>query len=371
MARADPLLRQLKAARARDLPWGRILSSMCTPPHPVAVRAHSLFLATNLGDHALFPGTRRLEQEVLAAYARLLGKPGAPGTFTTGGTESNLLAVAAMARRSEIRGGNVVLPASAHLSFNKAARLMGLELRRTRLDPRFRADPAAMEAAVSDKTVGLVAVAGTTEFGAVDPVAEIGRVAREWNLPLHVDAAYGGLLLPFLDGRRPFDFRAPGVTSVGLDPHKFGMVPIQAGTLLFRDPADLRRIETPVDYLPTKSQATLVGTRGGGPAAAAWALWSRLGPEGYRRVARRCLGTTRLLREGLEEAGTPPRVEPELTIVVAAVPRLKRVVARLRKRGWSVSTLSKPPSLRLVVMPHVTDRVAREFLREYRRVLKE
>ncbi len=369
---AGALLRELLAARSRDLPWSRILSSMCTPPHPAAARAHAMFAATNLGDHALFPGTRRLEQEALAAYGRLLGRPGAPGTFTTGGTESNVLAVAAMVRRRrDVKAPNLVLPASAHLSFDKAARLMGVELKRTRLGRRFRADPAAMEEAVDDRTVGLVAVAGSTEFGAVDPVPEIGRIAREWDLPLHVDAAYGGFLLPFLEPRRPFDLRVPGVTSVSLDPHKFGMATIPAGALLFRMREDLRRVETPVDYLPTKSQATLVGTRSGGPAAASWAVWRALGPEGYRRTARRCVEVARLLSEGLEEAGTPPRVEPELTIVVAAVPRLKRVVARLRKRGWSVSTISKPPSLRLVAMPHVTEGVAREFLRDYRRVLRE
>lgn len=368
---ARGLERRLREARERDLPWSRILSSMCTPPHPAAARAHAMFLATNLGDHALFPGTHRLEREVLGVYGRLLGRPGAPGTFTTGGTESNLLAVAAMVRRKNVAKPNLVLPTSAHLSFDKAARLMGIELRRTRLDRRFRADPEAMEGAVDRRTVGLVAVAGSTDFGAVDPVPEIGEIARRHRLPLHIDAAYGGLLLPFLDPRKPFDFRVSGVTSVSIDPHKFGMAPIQAGVLLLRDAGDLRLLATHVDYLPTKTQVTLVGTRGGGPAAASWAVWRTLGVAGYRRVARRCVEVTRLLAEGLEEAGTEPRVEPELTIVVAAVPKLKRVVARLRKRGWSVSTISRPPSLRLVAMPHVTEGVARAFLRDYRRVLKE
>lgn len=371
MVRADPLLQGLKAARARDLPWSRILSSMCTPPHPVAVRAHSMFFATNLGDHALFPGTRALEREVLGTYGRLLGRPGAPGTFTTGGTESNLLGAWAMVRRRGERGGNLVVPASAHVSLEKAARLLGLELRRTPLARKLRADPAAMEEAVDDRTVGLVAVAGSTDFGAVDPVPDIGRVARSWDLPLHVDGAYGGFLLPFIPASRPFDFRVGGVSSVGLDPHKFGMVTIQAGALLLRSVRDLRLLRTRVDYLPTKTQVTLVGTRSGGPAAAAWAVWKRLGPRGYRRIVRRSLATTRLLAEGLEEAGTPLVVEPELTIVVARVVRLQRVVARLRRRGWSVSTSSNPAGLRLVVMPHVTDRVAREFLRDYRRVLRE
>ncbi len=224
---------ELAVWKRRDVPYARVLSSMCTAPHPVAVKAHEQFVRANLGDPKLFPGTAEIERVCVAMMGDLLHLPTAPGYITTGGTESNIQALrAAVQKHGHIdrAKANIVVPDSAHYSFQKASQLLGVKLRRAPLDDRLRADPAEMAALVDKNTIALVAVAGTTEFGQVDPVDEIGRIAEEKDIFFHVDAAFGGFVIPFLKGCPPkFDFEVPGVSSIAIDPHKMGLSTIPSG----------------------------------------------------------------------------------------------------------------------------------------------
>ncbi|MEA3166418.1 MAG: tyrosine decarboxylase / aspartate 1-decarboxylase, partial [Thermoplasmata archaeon] len=229
----------LKEARGRDFSLGDpaakqgdVLGSMCTAPHEVAAEASALFLETNLGDPAHFPGTAQLEKEVLDDLKSLLHAPaGAAGRYLTGGTEANLLAC--WLAREKTGRRTIVLSESAHFSFEKAARILGMKLHYVPTTPSGHADPAAMARAVSKDTALMVAVAGTTELGLVDPIDELGAVAKAKKVLLHVDAAYGGYILPFLVAAsripKPFDFQVVGVWSLAMDPHKMGMATIPGG----------------------------------------------------------------------------------------------------------------------------------------------
>ena len=107
---------------------------MCTLPHSVAVRAHCMFMETNLGDPGLFPGTFSLEKLLISRFATLFHCPDAGGYATTGGTESNIQALRlAKALRHDVAQPNVVLPESAHFSFKKACDILGLEMRKVPL----------------------------------------------------------------------------------------------------------------------------------------------------------------------------------------------------------------------------------------------
>ncbi|OYV07688.1 MAG: hypothetical protein CG444_221, partial [Methanosaeta sp. ASP1-2] len=107
----DEVMRILAETRARDYSYDRFLSTMCTLPHPIAVRAHNMFLETNLGDPGLFPGVAELEERVVAMLGELLGCPDASGYVSTGGTESNIQAIRAARNEAGIKDGNIVVPA--------------------------------------------------------------------------------------------------------------------------------------------------------------------------------------------------------------------------------------------------------------------
>ncbi|HLF15963.1 MAG TPA: aminotransferase class V-fold PLP-dependent enzyme, partial [Candidatus Thermoplasmatota archaeon] len=179
----------LKQVRAEDFGYasGEILGSMCTAPHEVAAEAHAMFLETNLGDPGHFPGTARLEREALSDLLALAhGPKGAEGRFTSGGTEANILA--AYLAREKSGGSRIVASDSAHFSFEKAARLLGMELVTVPTKRSGHADPMALGDALDKETALLVAVAGTTELGLVDPIDEIAAVAHRNDALLHVDA---------------------------------------------------------------------------------------------------------------------------------------------------------------------------------------
>ena len=364
---------ELAVWKKRDVPYARVLSSMCTCPHPVAVKAHEEFVRANLGDPRLFPGTAEVERVCVAMIGDLLHLPAAPGYVTTGGTESNIQALrAAVQRRGHVdrAKANIVVPDSAHYSFKKASQLLGVKLRRAPLDDRLRADPTEMAALVDKHTVALVAVAGTTEFGQVDPVAEIGRIAGEKDVFFHVDAAFGGFVIPFLEGCQPaFDFAVPGVSSVAIDPHKMGLSTIPSGGLLYRNAGLMQPLEISAQYLTSQVQTSLVGTRSGAAAAATYAVMRYMGRDGYRNVVARCMENTALLVDLLGDFGLEPVIDPVMNIAAFTAPDPQAIRRRLCDYNWYVSTTVRPCALRMVVMPHVTEEVVRAFAADLKQVV--
>jgi tyrosine decarboxylase/aspartate 1-decarboxylase len=385
----------LENVKSEDTDYYRVLSSMCTHPHKIAVEAHGLFIEANLGDLGLFTGAHRLEKEVIRMLGELLHaesvnaqsvetpsgescESSVCGYLTTGGTESNIQAVRGMknlvtsGRKNSGEIPNIVIPESAHFSFDKVANMMGIEVKRALLDSEFKVDTASVEILIDANTIGLVGIAGNTEFGQIDPIEELAKLALENELFLHIDAAFGGFVIPFLEHPHPFDFKVPGVTSIAIDPHKMGLSTIPSGALLFRSPSFMDSLKVNTPYLTTKAQFTLTGTRSGASAAATYAVMKHLGREGYRKNVQYCMQLTTKLVEEARKLGFEPLIEPVMNVVALRVPSPDLVREQLlRKFGWNVSITRTPRSLRLVLMPHNTARDVEEFLKDLEKVTAE
>ena len=343
----EELFTFLAEKKSEDLGYDFILSSMCTVPHSVAVRAHCMFMETNLGDPGLFPGTMALEQLLIRRFGGLFHGPEAGGYATSGGTESNIQALRlAKVRRSDCGSPNVIVPDSAHFSFKKACDILGLEMRRVPLTKDFRMDADLAAEQVDRNTVALVGVAGTTEYGMVDPVTDLGKIACQHDLFFHIDAAFGGMVIPFLSNPVPFDFAVPGVTTIAVDPHKMGMSTIPCGCLLTREPDLLNTLNIDTPYLTVKQEYTLAGTRPGAPVAGALAVMDYLGVEGMKAVVAGCMKNTGRLIAALETFGIPRAATPDVTVATFSC-------NNARVPGpWKVSWTCKK-HLRIVCMPHV------------------
>ncbi len=356
------VLSLLNNAMQKDTSYEKVLSAMCTMPHPIAVKAHMQFIASNMGDFGLFTGTRELEEKVIRMMGNLLGDRNACGYITTGGTESNIQALRTARNLSKKRHPNVVVPASAHFSFDKIANLLGIEIKKASLDSEFKVDMDSVNALVDGNTIALVGIAGSTEFGQVDPIGRLAEVALSNNLFLHVDAAFGGFVIPFLDKKYDFDFSVKGVTSITADPHKMGLSTIPAGGLLFREEACLLPLEIDTPYLTIRAQHSLTGTRSGAAVAAAYAVMMHLGREGYGKIVGRCMKMTRRLVGGAGEFGVEPLIEPVMNIVALDVPDLDEVRKKLRQKGWSTSITRNPRAMRLIIMPHLSEEALELFI---------
>jgi len=380
----------LESAKSEDTDYYRVLSSMCTHPHKIAVEAHRLFIEANLGDLGLFAGAHRLEKEAIRMLGELLHASSVEilseescgnsvcGYLTTGGTESNIQAVRGMknlvitGKKKLEETPNIIIPESAHFSFDKVADMMGIEVRRAPVDSEFKVDTASVESLINKNTMGLVGIAGNTEFGQVDPIEELSRIALENKLFLHVDAAFGGFVIPFLEKPYPFDFEIPGVTSIAIDPHKMGLSTIPSGALLFRSPSFLDSLKVNTPYLTTKSQFTLTGTRSGAAAAATCAVMKYLGREGYVKNVKYCIQLTAKLVKEARKLGFEPLLEPVMNVVALKTPDPDLVREQLLKKfGWNVSITRIPRSLRLVLMPHNTAQDIEEFFQDLKKVTSE
>lgn len=360
------VLSELKNFRAKDQRYedGKILCSMCTKPHPIAIKACQMFQESNLGDSGLFAGSLQLEKEVIAQLSTLLHCKSAVGFVVSGGTEANLMALLAARNCANVHAPEVVLPQSAHFSFTKICSMLNLKPIYAKLDASFRVDPSEVEKCLSEHTVAVVGSAGTAELGVIDPIDKLSDIALRHNVWLHVDAAFGGLVIPFLDKTKPqFDFALDAVESITVDPHKMGMAAIPAGGILFREGSvlDALKVETP--YLTDKFQYTFVGTRTGASAASAWAVFKLLGVEGFQKIVESCMATTKMLADELKMAGFKLVVEPPLNIIAFQSENTKQTAEQLRRQGWFVSYVPRYDCIRIVVMPHVKKRHVEAFLK--------
>lgn len=367
----NDVLAILDIARSKDTSYEKVLSAMCTRPHPVAVNAHMQFIESNLGDFGLFPGTKELEEKVIALMGGLLGDPNACGYITTGGTESNIQALRTARNLSGKSQPNVIVPSSAHFSFDKVADLLGIEVRKASLDNEFKVDIGSVEHLIDDNTAALVGIAGSTEFGQIDPIDKLAELAISRDIFLHVDAAFGGFVIPFLDKKYHFDFLVKGVSSITSDPHKMGLSTIPAGGLLFREKACLLPLEIDTPYLTIRRQHSLTGTRSGAAVAAAYAVMMHLGRDGYRNIVSNCMNMTKRLVEEVSVFGLEPLIDPVMNIVALEVPSLEDVRKRLRAKGWYTSITRSPRSMRLVIMPHLSDEALAQFISDLRVCLRD
>lgn len=346
----------LDELRALDLPttggttWAYIYDSGSAEIREVGARAYAEMLDVNALDPTAFPSVVALENSVVGTAAALLG--GGSGMFTSGGTESCLLAV--RAALSDVDSAEIVLPVTAHPAFHKAAQYFGLTVVTTPVDEDFRAVPSSVADAITDRTVLVVASAPSYPTGTVDPVADIAAIAAERGVLCHVDACIGGWVLPFLPSAPAFDLSVPGVTSLSVDLHKYAYAPKGASVLLFRDRALRRRAWFAYAGWPGYPvlNPTLQSAKSAGPLAAAWAVLQHVG-DGYRSLAlaardallRLAAGVSAL--DGLRVLGVPDTT----LLAVAGSPGVDVFVVadELRTRGFyaqvQLSLAGLPPTL--------------------------
>lgn len=332
--------------------------------HAVCEQAFNQFMDANALNPLAFRSLKRMEHEVVQLTAGLLNGPeGTVGTMTSGGTESLLLAVqtwrdVARAKRPWILRPNIVAPASAHPAFDKACHYFGVRKKSAPLLDNGQVDVAAMARLIDRNTVLLVGSAPQYPWGTVDPIPELGALAQQHGLPLHVDACFGGYLLPFLERMGlplpQWDFRVPGVSSISADVHKYGYAPKGASVLLHRKMDSLRH----QFFVKAGWQGgiyispTMAGTRSGGAIAAAWTSLHTLGHDGMLQLAQGAWQTAQALREGIGQiAGLRLLGRPDTTVVTYASaqdgPDLYAVADLMQAKGWPMDRQAEPPSVHL------------------------
>jgi len=283
--------------------------------------------------------------------AHVSGDDQVVGNFTSGGTESIILAVKACrdyfrAKRPEIKKPEMVLPTTGHAAFHKAAHYLEVNVVSVPvMSEDFRADASLMKEAVTPNTIMIVGSAPSYAHGVVDPIRALGEVALDHNLWLHVDACVGGFMLPFfkrLGAPVPdFDFSVPGVSSFSMDLHKYAYTAKGASIVLYRS-KELRKHQ--IFACAGWTGYTVVNnavqsSKSGGPMAAAWAVLNFIGDEGYLQIARRKLEATNRLAEGIEQIeGLRIMVKPDMCMLSFTSDEINvfHIIDEMNARGWYI-----------------------------------
>jgi sphinganine-1-phosphate aldolase len=368
---ADSVFANMEAHRAADARWtdgrlfGLVYPTGRADVEEVLARANLAYLAENALNPLRFPSVARMQHDVTDMVASLLHAPDGGGAgFTAGGTESILMSVLVSRERARaergIRQGNLVLPASAHPAFAKAAFYFGLEVRATPLTAAFTADVGAVDEAIDDATVLVVGSAYSYPHGVLDPIEELSTVAAAHGVPFHSDACVGAFVLPFLErlGRdvSAFDFRLPGVTQMSGDVHKYGYSTKGASVVVYRDRAWLRHQVFDYDAWPSGRYRTgsVAGARAAAPIAAAWAVMQHLGWTGYTELMADLMATTGALRTGIESIDGLEILGAPIGPLLAFSSRKDDPLAigdAMDARGWHLNRVERPPGLHLMVSP--------------------
>ncbi|MFO0708794.1 MAG: aspartate aminotransferase family protein [Sandaracinus sp.] len=359
----DDVLTTLETFRANDVPWreGKAFGYVFDARHEAldaGKRAYLAFMSENGLDPTSFPSLLRLENEVVRMCAsHVHGGPEVVGNFTSGGTESILLAMKsardwAKANRPELFANGarpeILAPITAHAAFHKAAAYLELGIRTYDVDAETcRASAETARAALSERTLVLVGSAPSYAYGVIDDVTGLAALAIEKGLWMHVDACMGGVVLPFMEHNgeavAPFDFRVPGVWSLSMDLHKYGYCPKGASVVLYRDKA-LRKhqIYACSEWAGyTIVNATVQSTKSGGPLAGAWATMQVMGQEGYRAIVADMRAATRRFVEGIDAIpGLRVISRPEMTLVAFTSDddalHVFHLPDLMKKRGWYI-----------------------------------
>jgi glutamate decarboxylase len=353
-------------------PAHNLATFVTTWMEPEAQRIIAENLHRNFIDHAEYPRTAEIEQRCIRMLADLYHAPGeTTGARTQGSSEAIMLGALSLKwkwrerREADGKGTdrpNLVFGGDVHVVWEKFCRYFDVEPRIVPLqEHRYTIGPEDVEPHVDENTIGVAAVLGTTFTGHKDDIVGINdllvelRDSKGLDVPLHVDAASGGFVWPFIYPHSEWDFRLEQVRSINVSGHKFGGVYPGIGWLVFREKTDLAEdLVFYENYLgKTDATFTLNFSTGAAMVLAQYYNLVRLGREGYAYVIDVMRQNAQALADQLKPSG-------RFELIGADEEQLPLVAFKLAgdndydefdlawqlsaERGWMVPAYTLPPN---------------------------
>jgi glutamate decarboxylase len=355
------------------IPMRNLATFVTTWMEPEAQRIIAENLHRNFIDHAEYPQTAEIEQRCIRMLANLFHAPGeTTGARTQGSSEAIMLGALSLKwkwrERREKAGKdttrpNLVFGADVHVVWEKFCRYFDVEPRIIPLQrDKYTIGPEDVEPHLDENTIGVAAVLGTTFTGHADDILGINDLLvglkndRGLDVPLHIDAASGGFVWPFLYPDTEWDFRLEQVRSINTSGHKYGLVYPGIGWLVFREKADLAEdLVFYENYLGKRDATfTLNFSTGAAMVLAQYYVFVRLGHEGYRYTMETMQANTRALAERIVGIGDFKLIGDEgaeqLPLVAFQLAEERNfdefdVASQLAaERGWMVPAYTLPPN---------------------------
>lgn len=343
-------------------------------------------LNKNYVDMDEYPVTTELQNRCVNMIAHLFNAPlgegeTASGVGTVGSSEAIMLAGLAFKRKWQTKrraaglpcdNPNIVTGANVQVCWEKFARYFEVELKEVKLEEDYYVlNPVKAVEMVDENTICVAAILGSTLTGEFEDVKLLNDLLTKknaetgWDTPIHVDAASGGFICPFLYPDLEWDFRLPLVKSINVSGHKYGLVYAGVGWVIWRSKEDLPdELVFHINYLGSEQPTfTLNFSKGSSQIIAQYYQFIRLGFEGFKNIMENCMSNARLVHQGIVETGRFNILSKEVGVPLVAC-SLKdnsgytvfQISDALRRFGWIVPAYTLPPNAELVAVLRVVIR---------------
>ncbi|WP_181188283.1 pyridoxal-dependent decarboxylase [Actinopolyspora mortivallis] len=384
----------LSEATSEDIPTYRNLGTFVssTVDHEIDSLA-SYWSRHNLVNRAEYSGTTNLEQQCIAILKNLWnGSEHTSGCSTTGSSEAATIAATSLLRRwgGYGRSGkpNIVLGPTAHLCWQRFCNFLNVQ---SRIVPSRINKPVVKPESIADRcdenTIGVVATLGSPEFGLYDPVHDMNRELENLNtrtglyIPLHVDAASGGFVAPFLQPSTAWDFRLSHVTSINASGHKYGLTSPSIGWLLWNTTeSKMNELQSGAPYIGDgKPEPTLSFSRSSNQVVEQYLHLLLLGRSGYRATHMRSRDIAKHLARQISDVPGLRTVNDGTDLPVVSFAEsssnskaTSELAESLRNKGWHMPVYKHEKSTnrsfgRIVVRSDMTSDLAEELARDIER----
>jgi len=357
-----------------------LASFVTTWMEPEAVQLMHEGMHKNFIDHDEYPQTEVIHKRCVNMLARLFNAPedaNTIGAATIGSSEAIMLCLLGhkwnwKKHRRKDKGAqpNIVFGAEVHVCWEKFARYFDVEMRIIPMEKGvYTITAEKVEALIDENTICVGAILGTTYSGQADPIEEINalllKIKKEkgWDIPIHVDAASGGFVVPFTEPDFKWDFRLEQVKSINVSGHKYGLVFAGIGWMLWREEKEFpEELVFKVNYLggwmPT---FTLNFSCNSANVIGQYYNFLRLGKEGYANIMDNCLANAQALAELLEKSGKFVMINKSQKLPIVAMclkDEIKNysvfdISEKLRERGWVMSAYTMPPNAEEIALMRV------------------
>ncbi|XAR63824.1 Glutamate decarboxylase [Bertholletia excelsa] len=363
-------------------------------------------LNKNYVDMDEYPVTTELQNRCVNMIAHLFHAPvgeeeTAIGVGTIGSSEAIMLAGLAFKRKWQqkrkaqgkpFNNPNIVTGANVQVCWEKFARYFEVELKEVKLKEGYYVmDPVKAVEMVDENTICVAAILGSTLTGEFENVKLLNELLTKnneetgWDTPIHVDAASGGFIAPFLYPDLVWDFRLPLVKSINVSGHKYGLVYAGVGWVVWRSKEELpEELIFHINYLGTDQPTfTLNFSKGSSQIIAQYYQFIRLGLEGYKGIMENCKENAIVLKEGIERTGKFEIVSKDIGVPLVAFAlkdsskyRVFEISENLRRFGWIVPAYTMPPDaehievLRVVVREDFSRALAERLVGDLNKVVE-
>lgn len=347
---------------------GRVSGTVYNNSESLKTLMHSIFpifYQSNPLHPDVFPGIRKMEAEIINIcgnflYSENLGA----GSFTSGGTESIILACKAyrdIAYNRNILHPEIIVCNSGHAAYWKAGNYLGIKI----IEDTYCNDLndskkygkltlSNIMKHITSNTIAIITSAPSFNFGIIDPVSEISEYCYNNNIYLHVDMCLGGFILPFLEEYQDISFKSRGVTSISLDTHKYGCGPKGGSVILYRNHEIFKyQMFVKDDWSGgIYGTANISGSRNGNSVVLTWATLMHLGFKGYQIKAQNIRKKTLYLYQEINKI-TELFVygKPEICIVAIGSHEfdIYLLCDQLKILGWNLNILQNPAAFHFCI----------------------